>query len=108
MSDAKTQVVNIRREAFDVYIGRRGHGHDGYFGNPFRTPPLTREEALARYRAYFDERLKTDPQFRRRALALKGKRLGCFCARSPATATSSPSGWRVTLPSSPPDDPERK
>jgi Domain of unknown function (DUF4326) len=80
MSDAKTQVVNIRREAFDVYIGRRGHGHDGYFGNPFRTPPLAREEALARYRASFHERLKNDPQFRRRVLALKGKRLGCFCA----------------------------
>jgi hypothetical protein len=80
MSDAKTQIVNIRREAFDVYIGRRGHGHDGYFGNPFRTPPLPREEALVRYRAYFHERLKTDALFCRRVLALKGKRLGCFCA----------------------------
>ena len=80
MSSTSTQVVNIRRQPFDVYIGRRGHGHDGYFGNPFRTPQLTREEALARYRAYFHERLRTDPEFHRRVLALKEKRLGCFCA----------------------------
>ena len=31
-----TRVVNIRKEAYDVYIGRAGKGQDGYFGNPFR------------------------------------------------------------------------
>ena len=28
-------VVNLRSSAFDVYIGRAGHGQDGRFGNPF-------------------------------------------------------------------------
>lgn len=31
----KTTVVNIRTHEYDAYIGREGHGHDGYFGNPF-------------------------------------------------------------------------
>ncbi len=31
-----TRVVNIRKKAYDVYIGRAGKGQDGYFGNPFR------------------------------------------------------------------------
>lgn len=31
-----TQVVNLKVEAYDVYIGRDGHGYGGgYFGNPF-------------------------------------------------------------------------
>lgn len=83
MSSTRTQVVNLRREPFDVYIGRRGRGHDGYFGNPFRAPPLTRAEAIRRFRTYFYERLDFDPEFRRRVLTLKGKRLGCFCAPMP-------------------------
>ena len=51
----QTEVVNIRHAACDVYIGRAGHGEDGYFGNPFR----------------------------QRIHALKGKRLGCFCKPYP-------------------------
>lgn len=31
---AKTRVVNIRKETCDVYIGRAGHGKDGYFEFP--------------------------------------------------------------------------
>lgn len=75
-----TTVVNMRRESFDVYIGRAGKGQDGYFGNPFPLRPgESRGETLARYRAYFTDRLATDPTFRARVEALRGKRLGCFC-----------------------------
>jgi hypothetical protein len=80
----KTKVVNIRYEDYDVYIGRAGRGQDGYFGNPF---PLeagqARGASLDKYRAYFHERLKTDPEFRRRIHGLKGKTLGCFCKPYP-------------------------
>lgn len=31
----ETTVVNIKTDSYDVYIGRAGHGHSGYFGNPF-------------------------------------------------------------------------
>ncbi len=88
-------VINIRHAppgAEYVYIGRRGRGHDGYFGNPYavghwcarcRRPHPTAGETLPCYEAYFLERLDEDPEFRRRVLELKGKTLGCFCAPGP-------------------------
>ena len=74
-----TSVVNLRRGEFDVYIGRAGKGQDGYFGNPFRVGQVPREQVLNRFRMYFETRLATDPEFKRRVLGLRGKRLGCFC-----------------------------
>lgn len=80
----QTEVVNIRYEAYDIYIGCAGHGKDGYFGNPFRlTPGANRGSTLERYRNYFYTRLHTDAEFRKRIHALKGKRLGCFCKPFP-------------------------
>ena len=79
----RTTVVNIRKgAAYDVYIGRAGHGEDGYFGNPFPLTvdtPTFRALVLERYRDYFHQRLASDSEFKRRILELKGKRLGCFC-----------------------------
>jgi len=80
--------VNIKREAYDVYIGRAGKGMSGYFGNPFQVGrPCDqcdrihhyREETIDCFREYFKARIITDPIFKRRVLELKGKRLGCFC-----------------------------
>jgi len=80
----KTTVVNIRRNEYDVYIGREGHGHDGYWGNPYSvTRDGGRERAIALYREYFYRRLRVDPEFAARVQELKGKRLGCFCAPKP-------------------------
>lgn len=86
MSDeAKTRVVNIKtNQHFDVYIGRAGQGHDGYFGNPFgRDLTASRDIILELYRTYFYERLKTDNVFAGRVEALRGKVLGCFCKPLP-------------------------
>lgn len=75
-----TIVVHLKHSTYDVYIGRAGHGQDGYFGNPFRVPPSGRRgTTIAKYRDYFYERLATDPEFKRRVHLLKGKVLGCFC-----------------------------
>ena len=74
-------MVNLRFQPFDVYVGRAGQGYDGTFGNPF--PPLHRGDRLAsieRYRVYFFQRVEVDPTFRAAVLALRGLRLGCFCA----------------------------
>jgi hypothetical protein len=76
-------VVNLRTHPYDVYIGRAGHGHDGYFGNPYKTRWDIRGATLKKYRAYFEHRLATDPEFKARVLALKGKKLGCFCKPHP-------------------------
>src|SRR6266568_4136135 len=79
-STMQTVVVNIYNEQFDAYIGRAGRGEDGYFGNPFRMGNGTsREDAVERFQRYFADRIEKDSEFKRRVLALKGKRLGCFC-----------------------------
>jgi hypothetical protein len=82
---SKTKVVNIALgHRYDVYIGRAGKGHDGYFGNPFRlTQGESRGSTLEKYKSYFFNRLETDPEFKRRIHELKGKTLGCFCKPHP-------------------------
>jgi len=88
----ETKAVNLRREPFDVYIGRAGRGQDGYFGNPVamgRKCPVCRSvhrsggSTLPCYKQWFANRLATDNEFLRRILELKGKRLGCFCKPRP-------------------------
>ena len=77
-------MVNIRKESCDVYIGRAGHGKDGYFGNPFRLDAeMARGGTLESYRKYFYHRLSTDEEFRGRIGELRGKTLGCFCKPNP-------------------------
>jgi hypothetical protein len=72
--------VNLRFDEYDVYIGRAGKGKSGYFGNPFTFPrDGDREEVLKKYKKYFYFRIRTDREFVKRLLKLKGKRLGCFC-----------------------------
>ncbi|MFR1289525.1 MAG: DUF4326 domain-containing protein [Alistipes finegoldii] len=81
----RTEVVNIRYAACDVYIDRAGRGEDGYFGNPFRLlPGMSRGATLIPLPQLF---LRTpayrSSKFRQRIHALKGKRLGCFCKPYP-------------------------
>lgn len=79
---SETYVVNIRRERYDVYIGRAGRGQDGYFGNPF-TVREHGKRALELFREHFLTRLRTDETYRWRVISLKGKALGCFCKPGP-------------------------
>lgn len=72
-----TTVVNLRDAHYDVYIGRAGKGEDGTFGNPYWA--RSREENIADFKRYFEERLKDDPTFKARVEKLRGKVLGCFC-----------------------------
>lgn len=76
-----TRVVNIKTGIpYDVYIGRAGHGKDGYFGNPYRLQVgESRGSTIDKYTVYFLDRVDRDMEFRRRILELKGKTLGCFC-----------------------------
>jgi len=84
-----TTVVNIHLHDYDVYMGRAGHGHDGYYGNPTqRDKYAPMGSTLAAFSDYFYDRIETDPEFKRRVLELRGKRLGCFCVEKPWTTTS--------------------
>ena len=68
-------VVNLRKDRFDVYIGR-----GSIFGNPFRIgEDGSRDQVIAKYRVWFYEKLTTDAIFRAKVEALKDKRLGCYC-----------------------------
>ena len=70
------KVVNLKREAYDVYIGRGSK-----WGNPFKIgPDGDRMEVIAKYR----EHLRRNQHLIRAAKAeLVGKRLGCYCAPHP-------------------------
>jgi hypothetical protein len=66
----KTRVVNIRREPYDVFIGRPSK-----WGNPFVIGrDGTREEVIKKYADWFmQSALVLDLG------ELKGKVLGCYC-----------------------------
>jgi hypothetical protein len=61
-----------------VYVGRAGHGESGYFGNPY-TVQTHGASALPRFKAYFEGRLASDPEFHVAVQRLRGKTLVCFC-----------------------------
>lgn len=75
----RTTVVNLHRNEYEQYIGRKGKGEDGYYGNPFDMRNFNREECLERYAEWFYHRIKTDYNFKVKILKLHGKVLGCFC-----------------------------
>ena len=87
-----TRVVNLNRESYDVYIGRAGCGHDGYFGNPIRVGfpcqicMKTHQrggDTLSCYEWYLEERLSSDQEFQERVCLLSGRTIGCFCKPGP-------------------------
>ncbi len=71
-----TKVVNVKKEPYDVYIGRGSR-----WGNPFR---MHKEEdrnlVVSQYRIYLFEQLQSGEVTPEDLLALDGKRLGCYCA----------------------------
>lgn len=86
------RAVNLRAEAYDVYVGRAGRGESGYFGNdsargaPCPTCGRTHLEGASTLPCYLQRlnaRLREDAAFRRRVAALAGLRLGCFCKPAP-------------------------
>lgn len=72
-----TRVVNLRREPYDVYIGRPGKGKKGPWGNPFTLGrDGDRAMVLAKYRRWLMDQPELIERARRE---LRGKVLGCFC-----------------------------
>ena len=70
------RVVHHRREEYDVLIDRSTG-----LGNPFTIGvDGTREEVIARFEVYAREMLESGAWTRESILALRGQRLGCWCA----------------------------
>jgi len=84
-------VVNIRAlkpgwesDPQYVYIGRKGKGFDGYFGNPYLvTSERSRQEALNAFIDHANHRIRQDSKYRERVKGLYGKTLVCFCDPKP-------------------------
>jgi hypothetical protein len=83
MDSTPTRVVHLRKEPYDVYIGRavgRARLKTSIWGNSFRIGrDGTREEVIAKYRDYILSR----PDLMARLPELKGKTLGCWCKPLP-------------------------
>lgn len=90
-----TQIAHMNQSRGDdreVYIGRRGQGFDGYFGNPVvvghKCPECGRKhemrgDTLPCFRVYAERRLAEDSEYRERVKELHGKILICFCFPRP-------------------------
>lgn len=86
-------VVNVKEVGhggYDVYVGRANVRY-GLVASPFANPYRIgrdgdREEVLAKYRAHLETKLQQNPSLREELRALKGKRLGCWCAPLPCHA----------------------
>lgn len=74
----ETTVINLRVEAYDIYIGR-----GSIWGNPFTHKKGTKAEKLVKSRAeaiaYYRNYLLSRPDLIERIEELRGKRLGCYC-----------------------------
>lgn len=70
------RVVNVRREAYDVHIGRGGR-----WGNPYRLGQHgNREQVIERYRQLLKAAVRQGRVSVQELAELHGKRLGCYCA----------------------------
>ena len=74
----KTTVVNLRKEPYDIYIGR-----GSVYGNPFYIgKDGTRKEVIIKYYKWLIGKIvipNRKPPSRKDLKKLIGKRLGCFC-----------------------------
>ena len=66
-----TKVVNLRKEVYDVYIGRGSK-----WGNPFKIGiDGSRRDVIEKYYKY----IKSKPELIASLHELKDKTLGCYC-----------------------------
>lgn len=74
----KTMVAR-KGQAEGVHIGR-----PSIFGNPYKIGrDGDRAAVIAKFRAYFLERVGRDADFRRRVEELRGRTLLCYCVPEP-------------------------
>ena len=70
------RVVHVRRDKYDVFIGRPGP-----WGNPYVIGRHgDRDRCIDAFELEFRQRLAQSGDLRMALLALDGKRLGCYCA----------------------------
>jgi len=78
-----TQVVNVYKDNFDVYIGRtsKKFGVGGKFANPYwMQDESKRKEVIEKFRIYLWKQIKEGKITKEELIALDGKKLGCYCS----------------------------
>lgn len=79
-----TRVVNIKREPYDVYIGRPGPWGNPYTSKPSNIHGVQYVGSVTEAILQFETWARSDPQYVARIKReLKGKILGCFCKPQP-------------------------
>lgn len=95
MSEAQSRQTRVGHvyddsEAVDVYVGRGSGkrsmgevpiGKRGWLGNPHTVASYGRENCIEMFRVDFEERLRSDEEFREAVRELAGQTLGCYCQR---------------------------
>ncbi len=73
----RTRVVHVRKEPFDVYIGRSFMEFpESIWHNPFKVEPgCGRKCVIERFRQY----LLSRPDLMEKLKEVKGRTLGCWC-----------------------------
>jgi hypothetical protein len=77
MLDEPTTVVHVRKNPFDVYIGRSfAEFNESIWHNPFHIgKDGNRKEVIRKYREY----LLSSPELLAKLPEIRGKALGCWC-----------------------------
>lgn len=79
-----TRVVNIKRESYDVYIGRPSPWGNPYSHRPSNVHGVQYVGSVTEAILQFETWARSDPQYVARIKReLKGKVLGCFCKPQP-------------------------
>lgn len=77
------EVVNIKHDQYDVYVGRHPDPEIGKWGNPYSSKPGTLAEFRTSSRAesirMYEQYLLSSPHLLDQLSELSGKRLGCWC-----------------------------
>ena len=75
----RTEIVNLKYEPCDIKIDRTSR-----WGNPYKiSNTLSRAQAISLYKQYIIGEILEGNIARDDILAMRGKRLGCWCAPLP-------------------------
>lgn len=79
---SKAYAVNLRKDKYDVYIGRAGAGKPvNPLGNPYSIgQDGDRDEVIRKFAVDFKKRYLSEPEFKAAVLRCVGRSMGCFCA----------------------------
>jgi hypothetical protein len=76
-----TRVVHVRREKFDIYIGRAfAEFHESIWCNPFKVEPGCGRKCVIQK---FRQHLLRSPELMARLHEVRNKILGCWCKDKP-------------------------